>query len=365
MTVPTTLAETAGLRPGYEISRVIKGGWQLAGDHGAVDREAAIADMEGFLDAGITTFDCADIYKGVEEMIGSFIADVRRRRGAAIANRVQVHTKLVPDLGRLADLRADEVEAIVDRSLSRLGIERLHLVQFFWWDLSAGDPLAALEVLRRCQDKGKIAHLGITNWDAPAIAPFVAAGSDIVSAQVQYSLLDRRPANGLADWARGHDMHLLSYGTLAGGFLTEGWLGRPDPGFAFENRSLVKYRLIIDEFGPWGLFQELLSALKAVGDRHGVSLSAVATRWVLDQPQVAAAIVGARYARHLPKTMQVFDVALDAEDRALIGAVLARAAGPNGPVYGLESDRGGRHGRIMKYNLNTRPDDRILGATHG
>ena len=144
MTVPTTLVETAGLRPGYAISRVIKGGWQLAGDHGAVDRAAAVADMEAFLDAGITTFDCADIYKGVEEMIGAFIADVRRRRGAATANRVQVHTKLVPDLGRLADLRADEVEAIVDRSLSRLGVERLHLVQFFWWDLSAGDPLAAL-----------------------------------------------------------------------------------------------------------------------------------------------------------------------------------------------------------------------------
>ncbi len=67
----------------------------------------------------------------------------------------------------------------------------------------------------------------------------------------------------------------------------------------FENRSLIKYRLIIDEFGPWALFQDLLRALKAVGDRHDVSLSAVATRWVLDQPQVAAGIVGARYARHL------------------------------------------------------------------
>ncbi|MCV2868936.1 aldo/keto reductase [Defluviimonas sp. WL0002] len=360
-----TTVETAELRPGYRISRVIKGGWQLAGDHGAVDRDAAITDMDAFLEAGITTFDCADIYKGVEEMIGAFIADVRRRRGSAVAERVQVHTKLVPDLGRLADLRADEVEAIVDRSLSRLGIECLHLVQFFWWDLSVGSPIAALEVLRRCQAKGKIAHLGITNWDVSAIAPFVDAGNDIVSAQVQYSVLDRRPANGLVDWARSKDMQLLCYGTLAGGFLTEGWLGKPDPGFAFENRSLVKYRLIIDEFGPWSLFQELLAALKAVGDRHGVSLSAVATRWVLDQPQVAAAIVGARYARHLPKTLQVFDFALDDHDRARIASVLDQAAGPGGPVYGLESDRTGRHGRIMKYNLNARPDDQILGATNG
>lgn len=352
--------ETAHLRPGHAISRVIKGGWQLAGDHGPVDPAAAIADMEAFLDAGIATFDCADIYKGVEEMIGTFIADLRRRRGASVADRVVVHTKLVPDLGRLSDIAPHEIEAIVDRSLKRLQIERLHLVQFFWWDFAQGDPTGTLEVLKRCQEKGKIANLGVTNWDSDRISRFTDAGFDIASAQVQYSLLDRRPAGGLAGWAAHHDMHLLCYGTLAGGFLTESWLGQPDPGFAFENRSLVKYRLIIDEFGPWAQFQALLDVLKQVGDAHGVSLSAVATRWVLDQPQVAAAIVGARYARHLPKTLQVFEFSLTDKDRAAIDAVLAQANGPAGPVYGLESDRSGRHGRIMKYNLNTRPDDKIL-----
>jgi aryl-alcohol dehydrogenase-like predicted oxidoreductase len=357
--------ETTYLRPGHPISRVIKGGWQLAGDHGSVDREAAIRDMEAFLDAGITTFDCADIYKGVEEMIGTFIADLRRRRGASVADRICVHTKLVPDLGRLADLRPDEVEAIVDRSLARLKVERLDLVQFFWWDLSIGNAVSALEVLKRCQEKGKIANLGVNNWDHSEIAPFLAAGYDICSAQVQYSVLDRRPANSLADWARAHDIQLACYGTLAGGFLTENWLGQPDPGFSFDNRSLVKYRLIIDEFGTWGQFQNLLATLKAVGERHGVSLSTIATRWVLDQPQVAAAIVGARYARHLPKTLEVFTVALDDADRAQINAVLVQANGPSGQVYGLERDRAGRHGRIMKYNLNTRPDDAILGAANG
>ncbi|MBF9028849.1 aldo/keto reductase [Rhodobacterales bacterium HKCCE3408] len=357
--------ETARLRPGHEISRVIKGGWQLAGDHGAVDRSAAIADMEAFLDAGITTFDCADIYTGVEEMIGEFIADVRRRRGAAIADRAIVHTKLVPDLSRLTDLRPEEVEAIVDRSLKRLQIDRLHLVQFFWWDLSLGDAVAALDVLKACQKKGKIANLGTTNWDAAEMARFTDAGFDVVSAQIQYSVLDRRPAGDLTPWARARDIQFLCYGTLAGGFLTESWLSKPDPGFAFENRSLVKYRLIIDEFGPWERFQKLLTTLKAVGDRQGVTLSSVATRWVLDQPQVAAAIVGARYARHLPKTLQVFDVTLDDEDRAAIQAVIDEAEGPAGPVYGLERDRSSRHGRIMKYNLNTKPDDQIAGAANG
>ena len=361
------MAEVArrALRPGYDISRVIKGGWQLAGDHGAVDRGAAIRDMEAFLDAGITTFDCADIYVGVEEMIGDFIGDIRARRGSEVANRVQVHTKLVPDLGRLQDIRPDEIEAIVDRSLKRLRVDRLHLVQFFWWDVAIGRPVEALEVLKRCRDNGKIAHLGVTNWDIAETAPFVEAGFDLVSTQVQYSVLDHRPANGLSDWAAGRDIRLLCYGSLAGGFLTERWLGAPDPGFVFENRSLVKYRLIIDEFGPWERFQRLLGALKSVGDRYGVPLSAVATRWVLDQPQVAAAIVGARYARHLPETLGVFAFAMDDADRAEIGTVLAEAEGPNGPVYGLEKDRTGRHGRIMKYNLNARPDDQVLGSVDG
>lgn len=357
-----TRPETILLRPGHEISRVIRGGWQLAGDHGEVDRTAAVADMEAFFDSGITTFDCADIYTGVEEMIGSFIGDLRRRRGASVADRVVVHTKLVPDLSRLADIRADEIEAIIDRSLERLQIERLHLVQFFWWDLSIGKPVEALEVLKSCQAKGKIANLGANNWDSAQLDRFVEAGFDIASTQVQYSVLDRRPAGRFAEWAAERNMCFLCYGTLAGGFLTDNWRGAPDPGFEFSNRSLVKYRLIIDEFGGWDLFQTLLETLAGIGAKHGVSLSAVATRWVLDQPRVAAAIVGARYARNLPQTLQTFEFRLDAEDHAAIDSVQARSGGPNGPIYGLEGDRTSRHGRIMKYNLNTRPDDKILSG---
>ena len=354
--------ETLALRPGHTISRVIRGGWQLAGDHGHVDRAQAIADMEAFVDAGFFTFDCADIYTGVEEMIGEFIADLRARRGPTVADRVCVHTKLVPDLTRLSDLRADEVEAIIDRSLRRLQIEQLDLVQFFWWDLSLGNAVESLDVLKSLRQKGKIKNLGTTNWDRQAMQRFVGAGFDIASAQVQYSVLDRRPQNGLTEWAAQNDMMLICYGTLAGGFLTEKWLGAPDPGFEFANRSLVKYRLIIDEFGPWERFQALLTALKSVGDKHDVSLSAVATRWVLDQPQVAAGIVGARYARHLPQTLQTFAFALDADDHATLNAVLDQADGPDGDVYSLEGDRTSRHGRIMKYNLNTNPNDAVHGA---
>ena len=117
------------LADGYTISRIIKGGWHLAGDHGSIDPQQALKDMAQFVEAGITTFDCADIYTGVEELIGAF-----RRGYPALAKGVQVHTKFVPDLPDLATLDRRYVEAIIDRSLRRLGVERLDMVQFHWWD---------------------------------------------------------------------------------------------------------------------------------------------------------------------------------------------------------------------------------------
>ena len=344
--------ETCSLRPGYSISRVIKGGWQLAGGHGAFDRADAVRDMAKFLDAGINTFDCADIYTGVEEMIGEFIANVRSDRGSEAAEVVRLHTKLVPDFDRLESFTPTEVEAIIDRSLKRLQLEQLHLVQFFWWDMARGRPVEVLSSLKTLQEKGKILHLGSTNWDTGNIISFLDAGVDVVSMQVQYSLLDARPEGRFVNWCAGHDIGILCYGTLAGGFLSDAWLGRSDPGFEFENRSLIKYRLIIDEFGGWELFQELLCALEQIAKKYGVTLSAIASRAILDKPQVAGVIIGARTARHLEKILPIFDLQLDNADRAALDNVLSRRTGPDGPVYGLEGDRTGPHGRIMKYNLN-------------
>ena len=116
------------LRPGYEVSRVIRGGWQLAGGHGAIEHDAAIADLMAFSEAGITTFDCADIYTGVEELIGAFRARYREAHGAAALSRVKVHTKYVPDLDGLATLGRNDVRNIIDRSLLRLAIDRKSVV---------------------------------------------------------------------------------------------------------------------------------------------------------------------------------------------------------------------------------------------
>ena len=339
------------LAPGYRISRLIKGGWQLAGGHGSVERERAIADMAAFADAGITTFDCADIYTGVEELIGEFLRRWRPEHQHA-GEHVRVHTKFVPDLDALASLTAHDIRRIIDRSRERLGVRALDLVQFHWWDYDIHGLKDAAHYLDALRQEGRVRHLGVTNFDTSRLATLLDAGIPVVSHQLQYSLLDRRAAGTMTSLCMERGVGILAYGAVAGGFLSERWLGVPEPGEPLENRSLVKYKLIIDEFGGWGLYQELLRALARIATRHQVRIGTVAIRWVLDQPGVAAAIVGARDARHLPHTCAALALHLTDGDRAELGEILARSQGPTGEVYALERDRGGTHGRIMRYNLN-------------
>jgi aryl-alcohol dehydrogenase-like predicted oxidoreductase len=210
------------LAPGYEISRLIKGGWHLAGGHGSVDpAQAATRDMARFVDAGITTFDCADIYTGVEELIGRF-----RREYPDHARRIRVHTKFVPDLDRLATLDGAYVAGIIDRSLARLGLERLDLVQFHWWDYATPRYVEVALQLERLRRAGKIDRIGLTNFGTPQVRELLAAGVPVFAHQLQYSLLDDRPEHGMAELCTAHRIALLCYGTVAG-WLPVGPLARP------------------------------------------------------------------------------------------------------------------------------------------
>lgn len=338
----------ATLAPGYDISRVLKGGWQLAGGHGAVDVDDALAGMDRYVAAGITTFDCADIYTGVEELIGRW-----RHTRPDTASRIQVHTKYVPDLDRLPTHSRADVVAGVDRSLRRLGADALDLVQLHWWDYDVPGYVDAASWLEELRAAGKVRHIGLTNFDRRRVAEIIAAGVPIVSHQVQYSVLDRRPAASMAGYCASHAIGMLCYGALAGGFLSERWLDAPEPSLeSLENRSLVKYRLIIDEFGGWQLFQRLLRALRDIGARHGVGIGAVAMRWVLDQRAVTGVIVGVRHDGHLASVAAALTLQLDDADRAALAAVQSQAAGPEGDVYALERIKGGRHASVMRYTLN-------------
>lgn len=334
--------ERLQLRADFSVPRIIKGNWQIADDHsGCVESDAGLFEhMAAFVDAGITAFDCGDIYYGVEARIGEFIEWFRRERGANAAHTIAVHTKYVPAFLQAAELRAHgerDVRAIIDRSLQRLKIDRLHLVQLHWWNYGIPGNVETALALQQLQREGKLQHVGGTNYNVPELRRMVEAGVDMIANQVQYSLLDRRPRNGMAQYCQDNGIGLFCYGSIAGGLLSRKWLGVADPGRpAFENVSLDKYYRIIRDFGGWDLFQELLKVLDAIANKHGVDIPVIASRWVLDQPGVTAVIQGARHARHLRNNLRIFETRLDDADRASLEAVLVRSRGPNGDCYDLD-----------------------------
>jgi aryl-alcohol dehydrogenase-like predicted oxidoreductase len=340
------------IAPKYDISRVIRGGWQMAGGHGAIDADSAVEDMIAFADAGITTFDCADIYTGVEELIGRFRLQYANLRGEEALSFIRVHTKFVPDLAVLPKISKAYVESVIDTSRKRLNLERLDLVQFHWWAYDIPGWLETVAWLKELHEAGKINKISGTNFDTDHIEAIVGSGVPFTSLQLQYSLLDRRPEKCMVQLAADKDFALFCYGTVAGGFLGDRWLGKPEPDHPLENRSLTKYKLIIDDFGGWDLFQALLSVLRTIADRHQVDIATVASAAMLTRPGVAAVIVGARNRDHLASNLAIAEIRLTETDQAEIEAVLSQANPLEGDVYTLERDREGRHGSIMKYNLN-------------
>jgi aryl-alcohol dehydrogenase-like predicted oxidoreductase len=342
--------ENIEVAKGFSISRIVKGGWQLSQGHSQESINDPVEDMFAFAEQGVTTFDCADIYTGVEELIGRFLTTRRARLGSA--TDIKVLTKFVPDYDALGTINKKYVERIIDRSLLRLNLERLDMVQFSWWTYRIPGWVETARWLKELQQSGKINLLSTTNFNAAAIKEIVESGVSLATCQIQYSLLDYRPEKELVALCKKHKMHLLCYGTVAGGFLSEQWLGAKDPRPPFGNRSLVKYRLMIEEFGGWELFQHLLRTLKLIANKYQMSISNIASRYMLERPQVAGIIVGARTTRHLKENLRVFDFKLDRDDYSLINKVLNQRKGPSGDVFDIERIKDGPHGSIMKYNLN-------------
>ena len=332
---------------GYEISPVIQGGWQLSSGHSRdrkIEDDQAVADTVSFIEAGISTLDFGDIYTGVEELIGRAVKRLDSRE------QVQLHTKYVPNEKSLQDFDRSDVRTIVERSLTRLGVEQVDLVQLHWWRYEANGYLVAMEELFKLKSEGKIRHVGITNFDLPHVKEIVAAGFKPASIQIQYSILDRRAEEGLSQYCAENDIGILCYGTVAGGLLSEKFLGAPAPE-KVETRSAIKYQLIIEEFGGWDLFQKLLRTLKTVADNHGTDIATIASSYMLGRTGVKGVIVGARNISHLESNLRIPEIELSAAELASLAAVLERSAGPTGEVYYLERYVD-KHRNIMHTNNN-------------
>jgi len=308
-----------------KISRILNGMWQVAGGHGDIDPESAISEMFSYHDAGLTTWDMADIYGPAEEYFGKFRKNLEKQRGMDETKKVQGFTKFVPNPGPMT---RQIVEHHIKKSINRMGVESIDLLQFHWWDYNDTRYLDALHHLSKLRDEGKIRHIGLTNFDTDTTEIMLEQGFKLVSNQVQYSILDQRPQVKLAPFCKKHEMNIFACGTLCGGFLSGKYLGKPEPSRSdMDTYSLQKYKNMIDAWGGWKLFQELLHTLNEIATKHDSSIANVATRYILDKPAVAGVIIGARLGISDNKSdnLKVFSLQLDKEDDEKIKTVISKA----------------------------------------
>jgi len=317
----TTMPDRYRLAPDLEISRMVTGLWQIADMErqagGPLDPEATADALQAYVEAGFDSFDMADHYGSAEICTGRLLARYPAER------RPVAFTKWCPEPGPMTP---DVVRHGVEGRLRRLGVARLDLLQLHWWLYDHPAYLDAMAELARLKEEGLIRHLAVTNFDTEHLRLLRAEGHAVLTNQVSFSLLDRRAGGALSAYCAESGTRLLAYGTLAGGFMDERWLGAAEPA-SIGDWSKMKYRRFIEAAGGWAAFQRILEAADAIAKKHGVRVANVATRWVLDQPAVAAVIVGARPGEreHRAENLMSFAFGLDAEDRARLDDAFAAA----------------------------------------
>ena len=309
------MIERTLLAPGLEIPRIVTGLWQVADmERGGapLDRERAAAEMADYAKAGFDAFDMADHYGSSELITGHLLG-----QGATI----KAFTKWCPEPGPMTP---EIVRTGVERARQRMQTACIDLMQFHWWTFEHPGYLDAVTELANLRAQGAIGDIGLTNFDTAHLRVLLAHGLPIATNQVCLSLLDRRATGPMAQLCLERGVKLLAYGTLGGGFLSERWLGKDAP-LEVGDWSKMKYRRFIDAVGGWAALQGVLNAAHAIAQKHRVSVANVATRWVLDQPAVAAAIIGARLgeSEHRADNERVFSFALDASDLALLEVAFA------------------------------------------
>ncbi|CAJ2503113.1 Uu.00g105070.m01.CDS01 [Anthostomella pinea] len=315
--IPSSPIEVERTRIGgiTEIPRMVSGLWQLAGGHDeSIDVGGAVKEMEFLMDAGLDCFDMADHYGDAELVVGRF--------RATSSMNITALTKWCPPENGLKSF--EQAEQAVDRALRRMGQDRITLMQYHIWDYSDDTYWHNLSHLRTLQSQGKIQHTGLTNVDAAHLELLIDSGFTIATNQVSCSVIDRRLVRGrLASVCTSNGVGVLAYGTLLGGFLSEKWLGKPEPeDMDSLNWSLRKYLRFIRVAGGWDAFQGVLDALSNIARRHDVSIAAVSTRYVLDIQAVSAVIVGSRLSagssKYTASNLAAFSIKLSDDDYALI-----------------------------------------------
>lgn len=301
------------------LPRIFSGLWQLSSPAWGSASASKINDQfNKHIQSGFTAFDMADHYGDAEVIFGRFRASYFHKQDLFAATKFCVFQKMV--------VSREAIAANVSERCRRLQQPKLDLLQFHWQHY---DNLEYLDALRYLQQDSRIGLVGLCNFDTSNMQRVIDEGIQIHSNQVQFSLVDSRPVEKMGAVCSQHNIKLLTYGTLCGGFLSDKWLNQPEPDLygGTITPSQRKYFSMICNWGGWALFQELLHTLGEIAKKHNVSISNVATRWVLDFPYVGAVIVGARMgvSDHSGANTAAFGWRLDEKDQADIGVVLQKS----------------------------------------
>ena len=312
--------ETISLKSDLHIPRIINGMWQVAGGHGAIDPTEAISEMIHYHNDGFSAWDMADIYGPAEVFYGKF-----REKLISSTESPVGFTKFVPNPGPMTKTI---VEHFVDESRKRMNVESIDLLQFHWWDYDNSNYFSALEQLDKLRQENKIKHLGLTNFNTEKLKKIVDNGFDLLSNQIQFSILDQRPKIKMIPFCQKNNIQIFGYGTLLGGLLSEKYLGVSEPSRSdLSTSSLQKYKNMIDIWGGWDLFQELLKVLDEIAKKHQTSISNISVRFVLDTPGISGAIIGTRLgiSEHRKSNLNIFTTSLDDSDYSKISTVILKA----------------------------------------
>jgi aryl-alcohol dehydrogenase-like predicted oxidoreductase len=302
------------------VSAFSYGNWITHG--GQVEEDAAKACVKTSLDLGITTFDTADAYAigAAEEVLGRALEGVRR-------DSIEIFTKVYWPTGPNPNNRGLSRKHIIEScnaSLKRLRTDHVDLMQAHRFDYEA--PIE--EVLRAFDDlvrQGKTHYVGVSEWTAAQIEEALQVADDmgfdrIISNQPQYSLLWRVIEAEVVPLCEREGIGQIVWSPLAQGVLT----GKYEPGRAHPPGS----RATADEgsgFISWLLDDNILVPVQrfaALAREAGYTPSAVALAWVLQNPNVSSAILGATRPEQLEENVKALDVTLEPELLKAIDEVL-------------------------------------------
>ena len=307
-----------------EVSRIAFGTWQLGGDWGVTDEEAAVATIRRAADSGINFFDTAQAYGfGASETLLAKALKGMPRDQVVIATKGGLRPMAGGGIKR--DASEDWIRSGVDSSLKALGTDYIDLYQIHWPDpkVPFAETAGALADLKAA---GKIRHVGVSNYDAAEMAEF-SRTLPVETLQPVYHMFRRDIEESVLPYTKAHDIGVLAYGPLGHGLLSGALT--PETRFAPDD-----WRSKSDVFQgePYRRNLRVVSALERFAQLElGTSVSRLAVAWVLANPAVQVAIVGTRNPKHIDDAIAAADLELDASALRRIEDIISDEVRVGGP----------------------------------